>query len=80
MNYYILDTLEDFNTCQEACYQAHIAIHNTEPYKSQTTKWTDVKQRETDSKYICPVCEHYDNSAGYTIEASSSDWFPIVTE
>ena len=77
MFYYVLDSLEEFNSCNDACYDAHMAVYNdNNGYRDETLCWSKEAQRLTDSKYICPVCPEYDNSAGYTIEEAQPDWFP----
>jgi len=74
--YYVLDTLAERDACEAACYAAWIVGHQEYPYALQTTAWSTEQTRETDGKYIIPVCECYDNAAGYTIEESAADWFP----
>ena len=72
--YYVLDTQEQSNACRLSCYIAHIGIHNTEPYKSQTTQWSKERTRLTDGKYIVPFCGEL-GQAGYTVEESDESWF-----
>ena len=77
MNYYILDTIEDFNECQSACYTVFMAtVDSNTAYALQTTAWAEPQQRLTDNKYICPECSEYTNTANYTIEQSQTNWFP----
>jgi rubrerythrin len=78
MKYYILDTLEQFNNCNTACYAAHMDSYDDQNgYTEKTLDWALPSQRLTDNKWICPVCPSYNNSAGYIIEESQPDWFPI---
>ncbi len=75
--YYILDTLEEFKTCNDECYDAHMLSYNDgNGYADETLCWSKVFQRLTDNKYICPVCDDYTNPNGYVIEASAPSWFP----
>jgi hypothetical protein len=37
----------------------HLAVHNTDPYSAQTTRWAIPKQR-LDGKWAYPTCEHSD--------------------
>lgn len=79
MQYYILDTLEQFNECQEACYDAHMLLYDdNNGYGNETQYWAEVQQRLTDNKYICKVCPSYNNAAGYDIEESQPGWFPVT--
>lgn len=78
MFYYVLDTLSEFNECNNACYDAHMTVHDdNNGYTENTLSWSKPYQRLTDGKYVCPVCPDYDNAAGYTIEESQPDWFPV---
>lgn len=72
-NYYIFDTLHEANTCNDNCTKAYLStITNTE-YKN-TTVWSEVKQRDTDGKYVVQACP-YLGTFGYTVEQQQSDWF-----
>lgn len=82
MEYYILDTLEQFNECNDICYAAHMEVYNDgNGYRDETECWSSLPiQRLTDNKYICPVCKYYDNANGYVIEESQENWFPESEE
>jgi len=76
MNYYIMTTKEESDTCRAECYAEHIKDHTGGPeYIAGTLRWSE-EQVRLDGKYIVPVCSHYSNPNNYPIEASEPHWFP----
>jgi len=76
MNYYIMTTQEEANTCRAECYASHMAHHSdSADYTAGTTEWSREQVRE-DGKYIVPVCTHYKNPHRFIMETSHPDWFP----
>ena len=72
-NYYIFDTLHEANACNDNCTKAYLSTITNAEYKN-TTVWAEVKQRETDGKYVVQACP-YLGTFGYTVEQQQSDWF-----
>ncbi len=76
MNYYIMTTKEESDTCRAECHTSHIADHKDSPeYVAGTLRWSEERTR-LDGKYIVPVCSHYKNPHRFIMETSHSDWFP----
>lgn len=73
-NYYIFDDLQSAERCVEQCTTAYLSTISNKLYKD-TTVWSDVRQRETDGKYVVLACP-YLGTFGYTIESEQTDWFP----
>jgi hypothetical protein len=53
----------------------HLAVHDTDPYSSQTTRWAIPKQR-LDGKWAYPTCEHSDYT-GLTVETFNENPQPV---
>ena len=73
-NYYIFDDIQSAERGVEQCTTAYLSTINNKLYKD-TTVWSDVRQRETDGKYVVLACP-YLGTFGYTIESEQTDWFP----
>ncbi len=65
--YTVHTKLKDAQTYQGEALTAWKAAHDGEAYRSQTSKWGEVIQRETDGAFLVIVCDLLDNS-DYTIE------------
>ena len=65
--YTVFTKLNDAQTYQREALTAWLEAHNDNAYRSQTSKWGEVIQRETDGAFLVIVCDLLDNS-NYTIE------------
>jgi hypothetical protein len=62
----VFNTEAEAETNQVAALASHKAVHNDEPYATQTTKW-DIPRNRLDGKWAVDTCEHFDYT-GYTVE------------
>lgn len=76
--YNVFNTLAEATTAQESDFQAWKATKPQMPekYWEITTAWAVIKQRDTDGKYVYPVCPEGDQT--HTQEELSEDWFSTV--
>jgi hypothetical protein len=80
--YYVFDTEAAFDAAELAIYNACIAHHaenwpdKQAGFAAGTVRWANKQTRETDGKYILPVCDLCNCDDGYTKETATSDWFP----
>lgn len=78
MNEAVFNTEAEAEARQALDLQDHLAIHNSEPYVSQTTRWATPKQR-LDGKWAYPCCEHSDYT-GVTVEAYDPANYPLYED
>ena len=78
MNEAVFNTYEEAEARQAIDLQDHLAVHNTEPYKSQTKRWAEPKQR-LDGKWAYPCCEHSDYT-GIVVEQYDPINYPQESE
>jgi hypothetical protein len=74
-HYYILDTEQESDQCRQQCFDIWVAAHSDPDYLTTTIQWSEEQTRLTDNKYIVPYCDLL-GDGGYTIEHSTSAWFP----
>jgi hypothetical protein len=74
----VFDTEAEAESQQALDLIEHLKTHNTEPYKSQTTRWSIPRQR-LDGKWTYPICEHQDYT-GMTLEEYDPSDYPSVEE
>lgn len=75
MRYYILDTKKESDECRKYCLQAILSRSDNNNYIERTTQWSDEQIRQTDGKYVVPVCVQL-GTFGYNVDEYASDWFP----
>jgi len=78
MNEAVFNTEAEAEARQALDLQDHLTVHNTEPYKSQTTRWAEPKQR-LDGKWAYPCCEHSDYT-GIVVEQYDPLNYPQESE
>lgn len=78
MNEVVFDTEAEAEAQQALDLACHLAFHDDEPYKSQTTRWATPVQR-LDGKWAYPCCSHQDYS-GMTVELYDSANYPTPEE
>lgn len=74
INEVVFNTEAEAETQQAADLVCHLAVHNEEPYKSQTTRWADPIQR-LDGKWAYPCCPSQDYT-GLTVEVYAPENYP----
>jgi hypothetical protein len=55
----IFNTFEEAEAQQALDLVEHLKVHNSEPYKTLTTRWATPRQR-IDGKWAYECCEHQD--------------------
>jgi hypothetical protein len=66
-------TEAEAQTYADAQYASYIAIHNSEPYASQTTEWDTPRQR-TDGDWTVQVCPDHSTDGQTVIDYDYADY------
>lgn len=74
-HHYIFDTQQESDQCRQECYDAYMLGRTEIDFINNTLAWSEEQTRLTDNKYIVPYCDELGDN-GYTIENSTSAWFP----
>jgi len=78
MNVAIFNTEAEAEIMQASFLVDYLAVHNEEPFKTQTTKWDTPKLRN-DGKWSIAECDHSDVS-GLTVIEYDSNYYTEAVE
>ena len=74
----VFDTEAEAEARQALDLADHLAVHNTNPYASQTTRWAVPRQR-LDGKWAYATCPDSDYT-GLTVEVYNENNYPTQEE